>query len=298
MNPLTSSEMSTWQTCQRGWWMAYYRRLRRVYDQPKLPYIGTLFHRGLERYYKGEEIIPADFIKAETDPELAEHPEYAEDINEAATYAKIMLEGYFEWLEETGSDANLEVIGVEQAVEVQVEEFTLKGKIDARVRRRSDGALLQLEHKTVGGLNDLPKTAPTNQQFLTYDLLAYMTKPDGVPTDGVLLNMARRVKRTKAANPPFYGRFEVRHTVEELRNHYTHVAGIGYQIRDAREMLDAGESFHVVCPPSTGREHAWKCMCAPLGTMFDDGSDVEDYLAEFYVEHDPMERYAAGEEEA
>jgi len=297
MNALTSSEMSAWQTCNRGWWMGHYRQLRRVYDFPKLPYIGTLYHRGLERYYKGEDVDPQAFVVEETVGLMEGNPDFAAEIEDVATWAKIMLEGYFEWLEETGSDSNLEVVGVEEAVEVQVEEFTLRGKIDARVRRRSDGALLQLEHKTVGGLNDLPKTAQTNQQFLTYDLLAFMTKPDGVPTDGVLLNMARRVKRTKAAKPPFYGRHEVRHTVNELRSHYKHVVGIGRQITRARERLDAGEEFHVVCPPSQGREHEWKCICSRLGSMFDDGSDYQAYLEEFYEVHDPLERYAPEVEE-
>jgi hypothetical protein len=276
--------------------MGHYRQLRRVYDFPKLPYIGTLYHRGLEKYYKGEEVVPQEFVAQETIGLMEKNPNFATEIEEVAVWAKIMLEGYFEWLEESGSDANLKVIGVEEAVVVQVEEFTLRGKIDARVKRRSDGALLQLEHKTVGGLGDLPKTAQTNQQFLTYDLLAFMTKPDGVPTDGVLLNMARRVKRTKAAKPPFYGRHEVRHTVDELRNHYKHVAGLGRQMSEARQRLDDGESFHVVCPPSQGREHEWKCICSRLGSMFDDGSDYEAYLEEFYEVHDPMERYAPEEE--
>ena len=277
--------------------MGHYRQLRRVYDFPKLPWIGTFYHKGLERYYKGEEVDPQTFVAQEAMALMETSPDMGAEIEEVATWSKIMLEGYFEWLEETGSDANLEVIGVEEALEVKVEEFTLKGKIDARVRRLSDGALLQLEHKTVGGLGDLPKTAQTNQQFLTYDLLAYMTKPDGVPTDGVLLNMARRVKRTKAAKPPFYGRHEVRHTTEELRNHYRHVLGVGRQIAAARVRLDMGDDFQVVCPPSQGREHEWKCICSRLGSMFDDGSDYESYLAEFYEVHDPLERYAPEAEE-
>ncbi len=293
--------MRAWLTCQRGWWLYYYRRLRRVYDMPKLPTIGSMYHKGLERYYKGEDPNPILFVQDYSTKMLEQFPDYGAEIEEAATWTKIMLEGYFEWLEETGSDSNLEIVGAEQAVEVVVPvhgvgDLTLKGKIDARCRRRTDGALLQLEHKTVGDFTSLPKWARTNPQFLTYDLLAYMTKPDGVPTDGILLNMARRVKRTKAAKPPFYERFEVRHNVDELRRHWDHIVGIAQQIAHARDRLDDGESHHVVCPPNPSKNHLWSCGCAPLGSMFDDGSDVERYLEEFYEEHDPMERYAPEEE--
>jgi len=291
MGPLTSSEMRAWQTCPRGWWLTYYRQLRRVHDVVKLPTVGSMYHRGLERYYKGEDPKPMLFVVAEMERLVQEHSDFEADIIEAGTLAVIMLEGYFEWLDETGEDSNLEIIGAEQMVEVDVGPYKLRGKIDARAKRRSDGALLQLEHKTVGNLTDHPKWAQQNPQFLTYDLLAYMTKPDGVPTDGILLNMARRVKRTPRAKPPFYGRWEVRHTVEELRNHYKHVVGIGEQIEDARTLLDAGRDHHEICPPAPSRAHLWSCNCAALGSMLDDGSDVEAYLAEFYEEFDPFERY-------
>jgi len=293
---LTSSEMRAWQTCQRGWWLTYYRKLRRKYDMPKLPTIGTLFHSGLEKYYNGEELDFLAFVAAEVLRLSEMNPDYAPEIDEAGAMAATMLEGYFSWLEETGEDANLEVIGTEEMVEVPLGEYKLRGKIDARVRRRTDGALLQLEHKTVGNLTDHPKWAQQNPQFLTYDLLAYLTKPDGVPTDGILLNMARRVKRTARAKPPFYGRHEVRHTIEELRNHWTHCVAIGDQISRARTQLDSGFSSHLVVPPAPSRNHMWSCACAPLGSMFDDGSDVEDYLAEFYEEHDPLKRYELEEE--
>jgi RecB family exonuclease len=288
--------MRAWQTCQRGWYLSYYRKLRRVYDAPKLPNIGTFFHGVLERYYNGEDPNPNQWIVDMMEPLIEKYPDYSADIQEAGTMAAIMSEGYFEWLEESGEDANLEVEGAEVGVETDVGPYKLRGKIDARVRRRTDGALLQLEHKTVGNLSDHPKWARQNPQFLTYDLLSFMTKPDGVPTDGILLNMARRVKRTPRAKPPFYGRYEVRHSVEELRKHYEHVVGIGDQITKAHQRLDAGESHHVVCPPAPSRAHLWSCACAPLGSMPDDGSDVEAYLEEFYEWHDPMERYGDKEE--
>jgi hypothetical protein len=259
---------------------------------PSLPDIGVLVHAGLEQYYGQTGNDPLEYV-ANRGRELIEaNPEYADQIFKDVEWALVMLQGYFDdWLPESGEDVGLEFVGAEIKTEAVVGPFILRGKIDGRVRRERDGALLQLENKTVGDLVSLPKWAQSAPQYLTYDLLAYLTRPDGVPTDGVLLNMLRRVKRTARAKPPFYGRHEVRHNVAELENHYHHIIGIGLQIQAARQRLDAGESHHVVCPPSASRNHGYSCSCSGITTMFDDGSDVEGYLAEFWEEHDPMERY-------
>jgi RecB family exonuclease len=291
VRPLTSTELNAWRTCPRGWWLTHYRCLKKKRDLPPLANVGTLYHAALEQYYEGFETLPADFIRGKMDALLEEYPELSDQIAKDGQLAVIMAEGYVEWVAETGADSDFDVVGAEVMVEAQVEEFTLRGKIDARLKRRSDGALLQLEHKTVGNLSDHPSWAQENPQFLNYDLLAYLTKPDGVPTDGLIVNMARRVKRTARANPPFYGRLEVRHNKDELRSHYRHVVGTGRAIARAREQLDAGHDHHLVCPPSPGRNHQWVCACAPIITMFDDGSDVESLLEELYEPWDPMGRY-------
>ncbi len=300
MLPLTSSELKSWQTCQRGWWLTFYRQMRRVYDLPSLANVGSLYHLALESYYRslaedGPEVDMGKTIKDKTTELLIAYPDYGEQIAKDGELAWIMVEGYEQWLQETGADYGLRIIAAEQMVEVDIDgRFKLRGKIDARAERESDGALLQLEHKTVGALGEIPKYAQAAPQFLTYDLLAYLTKPDGVATDGVIINMARRVKRTARAKPPFYDRFEVRHNVDELRAHWKHIVGVAEQIETARARLDNGEDVHIVCPPSINRSHSWSCSCRDITPMMDDGSDYESFLQEFYQEFDPMERYQDG----
>lgn len=253
-----------------------------------------MVHWGLEPYYRGEVLDPPEFIKSKIDELLAKQPEDAEQILRDGELAVIMLEGYMQEVEESGMDADFEYVGSEETVETDVGPYKLRGKIDARLRRVSDGSLLQLENKTVGNFPDLIKTAQSNPQFLTYDLLAFLTKPDGVPTDGVILNMLRRVKRTPRAKPPFYMRHEVRHNLDELRSHYKHVVAIGRAIEAARASLDSGIGHHEICPPAIGKSHGWDnggCPCKTLTVMMDDGSDWEGYLEEFWEEYDPWERY-------
>jgi hypothetical protein len=286
--------MRAWQSCQRGWWLTYYRQLRPQFDHPYLLTVGNMVHDGLQKYYEGQlesEAINEYFSQLATKQlEGLSNPDEIERVMDAARLSGIMIEGYFQTVEQEGWDVGLEFAGAEQTVEADVGPWKLRGKIDARFRRETDGALLQMEHKTVGDFRRV-EYAQQDPQFLTYDLLALLTKPDGVPTDGILLNMLRRVKRTARAKPPFYSRHEVRHNLQELRSHYQHVVGIGHQIATARDRLDAGESFHEVCPPSVSSSHQWSCDCAKLGALPDDGSDLEFMLQDAFQPYDPWARY-------
>ena len=292
--PLTNSEMAAFTNCRRGWYLTYYRCLVRGTHQ-SLPSIGNMYHHGLEHYYNTGDTEVAEMIRAEGAELLEKYPDEGARILKDVEIAAIMLEGYFEWLEEEGADVGLTLIGAERSVEVPLEgtEFTLRGKIDAQLSRESDGALLQLEHKTTANLTDIPRYAQSAPQFLTYDLLAYIESKmgSGQATDGVILNMAKRVKRTQKATPPFYARHEVRHNVEELRAHFRHVVSIGREIQRVSEALDNGASHQDWCPPSISRNHTFMCSCAPVTAMFDDGSDLEGFLADVYEKFDPYERY-------
>jgi hypothetical protein len=294
---LTQSEMKTWLGDRRQWYFEYYRGVRPIYERAYVPKVGTLFHAGLEAYYR-EQADPMAVVRARAERMIAEGLDEAdvERLLKVAELAGIMLEGYLEWCPE--QDAHLRVFSAEEAVEVALEPspYLLRGKIDARAEDERTGAVVQLEHKTVGSLDDLPKYAQSNFQFLTYDLLAYLLHLQGAEgherrTDGVLLNMARRVKRTKTATPPFYGRHEVRHNLNELRAHWRHVVAIGDEIAKAREALDSGASHHAVCPPNVGRDSTWGNPYFMLYRVMDDGGDWEGMLRDLYVEHDPLERY-------
>jgi hypothetical protein len=294
---LTQSEMSDWMHDPRKWFLRYYRRRRPAYDHAYIPDIGTFYHAGLEGYYRGAG-DPLAIVQAKAEAIIAtDPPERAiEDLLKAAEMAGIMLEGYLEWCPE--QDAHLRAISSEEQVEVQLPNtpYLLRGKIDARAIDERSEVVVQLEHKTVQGLEELPKYAQSNFQFLTYDLLAYLLHLLEAPghelrTDGVLLNMARRVKRTPRATPPFYGRHEVRHNLSELRNHWKHVAKVGDEIAAARVALDDGGDPQVICRPVVGRDSVWGNPYFPLYRVMDDGGDWEGMLEDLYVDFDPLERY-------
>lgn len=126
------------------------------------------------------------------------------------------------------------------------------------------------------------------------DYVAALSAPAANPAEFVLYNMLRKVKRTPSAKPPFYGREEVRHNVEELRSHYRHVAQQAREIIRARQILDEDpDSHHEIAYPNPTNDCTWDCafkdVC--LGGMIDDGSDFEAALEEHFVVGDPLERY-------
>ena len=305
---LTNSEVQDFEDCARKWWLTVYRELGKPegveFNRPTS--IGTMYHAGLAAYYtKG--VHPAEYAKklyaaavvklAEEYDELTRAP-YMSALEKEQDLVVTMLEGYYEWLEETAADEFLEVLGAEELVVVPLAKgLVAQGKIDAPARwKYSPEILSQLEHKTVGNFEDIPKTAQVNPQFLQYDLLAYLRAKilgTGERTDGVIVNMGRKVKRSARANPPFFARHEVRHNEAELRAHWKHLVSAGREIQRARARLDAGEDHHVVVPPHVTRDCAWKCPFAGpcLSGMFDNGEDVEGYLARNYVHRDPLARY-------
>jgi hypothetical protein len=220
---------------------------------------------------------------------------------------RIMLEGYFEWLAETGADQGIEILGSEQKVDVnarfpELPDVRLIAKIDVRARRTvgQDTATLFFDHKTVGDLTTPTKMLHMDEQMLHYHLCEWLDlldkgmggeEAEAVRSDGALYNMARKVKRTATAKPPFYDRVEVQHSTTQLRSYWTRVKG---QIRDIVEMerrLDAGEDPLEVAYPNPTKDCTWDCDFFHICPMFDDGSRVEDYISNNLVVINPHARY-------
>lgn len=305
MLKVSNSEIRKFKRCRRAWWLTYYCRLRPLKDGVGPLSIGNMIHSVLEAYYSLEGRDPSTFVwetvlaavveERFQDDRLPEHlkPEMLQD----AELAKIMLRGYFEWLQDDGADSDLRILSAEQEVEAYLGEIegvpvTLIGKLDVQAEQISTGFRLFVDHKSCASLTDLPKVGPLDEQLKTYGLLQRL---DGTPEEqraiGGLWNMLRKVKRTARSNPPYYGRAGVRHNEETYRTMYRRIWG---EVRDmvlVRQQLDAGAEHHVVAYPNPTRDCSWDCPFYRECPMFDDGSDVEHVLAESFEEHDPYERY-------
>ena len=106
--------------------------------------------------------------------------------------------------------------------------------------------------------------------------------------------MARKVKRTKTANPPFYDRHSRRHNEHQVASMRRRIHNLDIQMNvTLASELDV--SAAVPTPvPTPDRNCSWDCPFHAVCPMFDDGSRVVDALDELYVVADPNDRYSAG----
>ena len=297
---ISNSEIQTFKDCRRRWWLTYYRRLQPKYkDSTGALALGTRIHAALDDYYaNGTPLLQAHATLVNTEKELLlQDFRDVSELEKEAELGHIMLEGYLQWNEEEGIDADLEMISTEETIVMPMfnGEVELQGKLDMRVRRKADGVRMFRDFKTVGGsLSDFANLAPMNEQILTYMVLEQSKDKDGERSDGGIFTMLKKVRRSAAARPPFYDQIEVRHNIFTLRSFWDRLHGTVTDLMRVRTALDKGEqpSFHAY--PSPSRDCKWKCKFYSVCTLVDDGSAAEQAISEMFVEADPYAYY--GEE--
>lgn len=305
MRYFTNSEMGTFRECRRKWWLGTYRRLRlRHRSLVGAAPVGTRVHQALGEWYvpEGEERVdPREALKAIIERDTADlmasfgdddvaNSAVLKDFEDENDLVRAMIEGYVEWLEETGIDSDYRVIGSEQTVQYEFAPGqSLAGRLDAQVVQISTGAHLGMDHKT-GDFGTLRKKLMHDDQMLLYEILRRLTT-DG-RSEGMIFNMLRKVKRTARAKPPFYDRESVKFNQTELESAWYRAMAIINDINDVTRRLDAGES-HLTAAYRRPIDDmcSWKCEFFPVCPMLDDGSRAEDMLESLYVVGDPLERY-------
>jgi len=295
---LSNSEIQTFKDCRRKWWLAYYRRL-----QPKQQKmvgalaLGSRIHEALDRYYStGKDLLEAHAeLIAEDMAKLQADMQDTHDLEAEADLGRIMLEGYLQWMEEEGIDADLEMISTEEIIQMPLfnGEVVLQGKLDMRVRRKSDGVRMFRDFKTVGGsFSDFGSQAQMNEQIMTYMLLeSAQNKEPGERAEGGIFTMLRKVKRTANARPPFYEQIEVRHNVFTMRSFWQRIHGTITDLMNVKKSLDAGADPNFVAYPTPSKDCKWKCQFYTICPLIDDGSAAESAISEMYESADPYGYY-------
>src|SRR5262249_22532963 len=149
---LTASRLRCFRTCPRLHHLRYVEGWKPRAESEALRF-GSLFHRGLEAWWG--TVAAGDLDGAPLLVALAAVEARAIDAYEQAR-ANELLRGYdLAWCPDA---AGYEVLGVEVAYTAPLlnpatnlarsRTWQLAGKIDAIVRRRSDGRVIVVEHKT------------------------------------------------------------------------------------------------------------------------------------------------------
>ena len=294
---LSNSELQTFKDCRRRWWLNYYRRLQpKQKDMTGALALGTRIHAALDAHYaQGTPLLKAHAELVEKDKQLllADFRD-VNDLETEAELGRIMLEGYEQWVEENGIDAELEMISTEEKIVAPLFNgaVELQGKLDMRVRRKVDGVRLFRDFKTVGGsLSEFSSMAHMYEQVMTYMLLESTKFDEKERSEGGIFTLLKKVRRTAAAKPPFYEHVEIRHNIFTMRSFWQRIHGTIADLMRIRTALDAGENpaFHVY--PRASRDCKWKCQFFAICPMFDDGSAVEQALSDSYEEKDPYAYY-------
>lgn len=278
---LSTSQIRTYQRCLRKWWLQYYRRLQYSDGGNKPATVGQLVHKALEHLYHPDRERfgpPLEMMATLLEEMVVANPSFEAEIRSSGELATVMFNGYLTWLEDSLADQGLEIYASEAQVKAPLGEtgYTLTGRLDARAMRF--GSKVVIDHKTVKALDEIPKIAQIDHQFLTYWLVEFL-QDDGIPIDSVMINMFRRVDNTnQASKPPYFERYEVRYNREEIRNHWYHVVEVANQISETKRRLESGEDHQRVVPPTPMKSCAWDCSFRMICPMFDDGSDVEGFI--------------------
>jgi RecB family exonuclease len=300
---VSNSEIQTFKDCKRRWWFSYYRRLKPKAKRVTGPLaLGTRVHAALDDYYTNEtDLLDAYNTLMEKDRAIAEANWL--DITELESegeLGRIMLEGYLDWMAEEGIDSDLEMISTEEIISMPMfgGEVELQGKLDMRVRRKSDGVRMFRDFKTVGTtFEEFASTAHMNEQILTYMLLEAAQNKEDDRSEGGIFTLLKKVKRSGRAKPPFYEQIEVRHNVFTLRAFWQRIHGVVSDLIGVKKALDAGTSHLQVAYPHPTKDCRWKCSFYAICPMVDDGSAVEQAIDQLYEVSDPYDYYADGKEQ-
>lgn len=341
IRPVSQSELKVFRECRRKWYLGTYLGLKprsRGFSGAKE--LGSRIHDVLEAYYsprmKYKGVDTAAHALGVFDKHTAEEAKVvvgtpAEDEwRKEISLARIMLEGYFEWLETDGEDSFLEIEDAEEQVAVPLlfdgepvisvapphdvlpidaegrapggteMQVHLVAKLDVRVRDLRNDQRFFLDHKTVGSINDLPKRADIDEQFLFYVLIEMLlAKERGLDpttaTSGGIYNMLRKVKRTADATPPFYKRYPVHYNTDQIRGYWSQMTGTVRDLLEVERRLAAGEDPKHVVYPTPSRDCDWKCQFRSLCPMVtDQRADSVGMMQAEYVASDAYKRYGDG----
>ncbi len=298
---LSNSTLKAFKRCSRHWYLAYHLTYGLRPENEKatnVAKLGTRVHCALEAYY-GYNLDPVKALKVIYYLAERENPFAAEDLDKEHGYARAMVEGFIQWSEEEGIDAALEVIATEHLEEhpLTLDDGTvvrLLAKLDQKVRRLTDGAILFRDWKTVGTLSKAHLLV-LDEQMRFYTLLeALSARETGERADGGLYTMLLRSKRTAKANGPFYREVEVRFNDRDLDSMTRRVKHTAGRIVETTGRLNAGAHHLDVIEPNPGDYCGWGCPFTLICPMMDDGSRWEDALQANFIKRDPFYYYGTG----
>lgn len=310
---VSNSEIQAFLRCRRKWWLAWYRGMRLKNEKPTgVRSIGDRMHRALAQWYVPvgqvdprdalEALITSDYAAVvqslETQGGVDSAPGLIAEFRKDADLERVMMEGYVEWLRETGADAGFTVIASEQYIETLIDEHNydlpvyIIGKLDAKVQQHHSGHVQFMDHKFVGEFGTRTATLHMDPQMKHYSLIDFLNQPEAERiVTGALYNMVKRSKRTARAKPPFYQRLDVHFNESDMESYLTILRGIIQDMRTVEIALSEGWDTKLYAYPRVSVDCRWDCDFFAICPLFDNGSNAEGMLDVYYTKIDPLSYY-------
>lgn len=296
---ISNSEITQFKSCRRKWRNEYILGYGREETSGPLA-LGTRVHGALASYYS---------LKGTPDGALTEYNrlvaqdtdkvsvEKYDDFVKEAKLGFVMLEGYFQWIEEEGADADLEILEPEEEIEhtfsLGEHTVTLLAKRDAKGYDHQIGRKFFLDHKTQGSGG--PPALDLNEQVRTYAFIEKMNHPED-PIEYAIWNVLRKVLRSARAKPPFYYRLEEEISPIQIANYWLKLQGVLTDIIRVKEDLERGVDHHIACYPTPGLHCSWGCAYRQICPLADDGSYYNEAMQAIFEPRKPYARYLSKHE--
>lgn len=300
---ITQSDLAAYKRDRRIWFLKTYLGLRPKRMQGISPLVlGSMVHGALEAEYKfGKDMLDWLAVEVQTlGTEYAKNDPYFQwaDWHKQAEQARLMLEGYREWITDGNLDVRYRQWAVEHLLQVHTQydgtPVVLTGKADMIVRDTLTNELLVWDWKTAAQIERTVRQAHTTEQLPFYLTLLQANEPTE-QVGGAAFNILLKSKRTERAKPPFYHREFVNYDRRALAARQASIDGtILDYVRTVKE-LNAGvaEPLRVAyANPGVLNFDTW---LNPLLEVMDTGGNVAGIIRAQYVQSDPYGRYAEPE---
>jgi len=282
---VSQSQMKSWNKCKRRYYLDYVRRVRKVDFSPSALSLGQYVHTGFE-------FIEEDWqeaMQALVDEDMENTPEILHnDVKNQHELARIMVEGLAEWIPTSPVMAGFEVLEREKEIAVDFGSYAVMGKVDWLVRLANEDVSI-LDLKTAADFR-IFKLSDIDLQFRSYIALLEIIYGAESPMMGTWL-VARKVKRTARARPPFYDTKSVTYNQHQLDSVKRYWDATVLPMHHAED-LHASGNYHqdMLFPPNPSYD-CGLCPHRDLCPMFDSGDDAEGFIKDCYEESEPNARY-------
>lgn len=305
---VSHSEFNAYRRCRRSWFVHYVLKRAQPPAEPGALDLGRITHEGLEVITNNGTLSEAKqriLAVAKEDAETAEMTRItlglpniplSEQWMEAAGDAQNYIEGYVQWLEDTGADQRYVTYAAEEEMQMPLvtgrttgRQWILRGKLDRRMRDRATGRLTYMDYKTCATFESVMDRAYISEQFPCYEALLEYNHPDEQCSAGVW-RMLRKVKRARNAEGEFFRDHSVSINAKHVNAVITRFGIMALEMDLLEHMwFEFGDTD--VFYPTPNDSCRWQCPIKHECPMFDDGSRVFDMLDVQFVEINPYARY-------